>query len=366
MVVFMLADRSFYPFFSVIVPVYNNESYLEHCISSILFQSCDDFELILVNDGSTDRSSQICDEFASKDSRIRVIHRKNNGGVVVARNEGLANAFGKYVVHVDGDDWISKKLLERAKQTLYQNDEPDIYIFSYIKIQDNGKYIKKNLEVREGLYNKERLRREIYPNMICRVGKKIRSGIDSGSLWNKIIKRELLERHYCRDLSLFRGEDSVCAWECMYFAEKIFFSNLNLYFYNCANHDSSINKYHADLYENNKAVVNYLRTYLNEEKDIQIERQINVLEYRGIMGAIHQEIRFRHSIHDSARLLAQKSRDKKVIYYVEGLPKNIRPYIWLLNLKCFGVLLAITVLEYCVKGSVRFAKSILDKVMEYR
>ena len=77
------------PFFSVIVPVYNNEVDLEKCVFSILKQSCKDFELILVDDGSTDRSPQICDEFADRDSRVKVIHRRKNGGAAAARNEGL-------------------------------------------------------------------------------------------------------------------------------------------------------------------------------------------------------------------------------------------------------------------------------------
>lgn len=350
------------PFFSVIVPIYNNESYLEKCIASILFQSCTDFELILVDDGSEDRSPQICDEFAARDNRILVIHRGNNDGVVAARNDGLSHARGKYVVHVDGDDWIAKELLEKARQKLDQEDAPDIYVFSYVKVQDNGRYVRRNLEIQEGLYNKERLRKEIYPAMICRVGKRIQSGIDSGSLWDKIISRDLLIRHYCRDLTLFRGEDSVCAWECMYFAEKIFFSNMNLYFYNCDNGDSSTSKYHNDLYENNRAVAKYLRMHLTQEKDFQIERQINALEFRGIVRAIHQEIGFRHSIRDSARFLAQKCKDKKVFCSVEGLPNSSYLYVWMLNLKCFRVLLVMTVLKYAIERIARSVKSIFGEM----
>ena len=99
------------PFFSVIVPIYNVESYLRRCIDSILCQTFEDFELILVDDGSTDKCGKICDEYKKTDSRIQVIH-KDNGGLSSARNTGLKKAEGIYVYFCDSDDWIESNLLE--------------------------------------------------------------------------------------------------------------------------------------------------------------------------------------------------------------------------------------------------------------
>ena len=93
------------PVLSIIVPVYNVEKYLARCIDSILAQTFTDFELILVDDGSTDNSGEICDEYAGKDPRIIVIH-KENGGVSSARNHGLDIARGEYITFVDSDDQI--------------------------------------------------------------------------------------------------------------------------------------------------------------------------------------------------------------------------------------------------------------------
>ena len=93
-------------YFSVIVPVYNVEKYLSECIDSILCQTFTDFELILVDDGSKDKSGEICDQYAQKDSRIKVIH-KENGGLSDARNFGTAASNGKYIVYLDSDDYIS-------------------------------------------------------------------------------------------------------------------------------------------------------------------------------------------------------------------------------------------------------------------
>ena len=98
------------PVFSVIVPIYNGEKFIHKCVDSILLQTFSDFELILVDDGSTDRCPKICDEYSAKDSRVKVIHQANQG-VSVARNTGLAAATGEYVAFCDGDDYFKKSHL---------------------------------------------------------------------------------------------------------------------------------------------------------------------------------------------------------------------------------------------------------------
>jgi len=99
------------PQISVIVPVYKVEQYIHRCIDSILSQSFTDFELILVDDGSPDNCGKICDEYAQKDSRIRVFH-KSNGGVSSARNLGLDNAKGEWIAFIDSDDFVENEYLE--------------------------------------------------------------------------------------------------------------------------------------------------------------------------------------------------------------------------------------------------------------
>ena len=96
---------------SIIVPIYNIEGYIRECIDSILAQTYSDFELILVDDGSPDNCGRICDEYAEKDVRIKVIH-KENGGLTSARNAGLSVAKGDWIMHVDGDDWIEPDMIE--------------------------------------------------------------------------------------------------------------------------------------------------------------------------------------------------------------------------------------------------------------
>lgn len=136
--------------FSIIVPVYRVEEYLHECIESVLNQTYEDYELILVDDGSPDFCPQICDIYAYEDSRIRVIHQKNRG-VSSARNIGLSESTGKYIVFLDGDDVLCADVLLKIDAIIHENANPDIIIGNIVHwdgkddkiIVDNGKYMRQ-------------------------------------------------------------------------------------------------------------------------------------------------------------------------------------------------------------------------------
>lgn len=111
--------------FSIIVPVYNVENYIRECLNSILNQSFTDYELILIDDGSTDLSGIICDEYAATDSRIRVFH-KTNGGLSSARNVGISEAKGEYLIFIDSDDWIKEESLLGIYNSILKYNYPDV------------------------------------------------------------------------------------------------------------------------------------------------------------------------------------------------------------------------------------------------
>lgn len=121
------------PAITVIVPVYNQEHLLKRCVNSILNQDYTDFELILINDGSTDSSSQICDKYASKDSRIRVIHQPNSG-VSLARQKGLDCASGEWILFIDSDDYVEPCAFTKISSYLNKSDII-ISIFTYLTIK---------------------------------------------------------------------------------------------------------------------------------------------------------------------------------------------------------------------------------------
>ena len=139
------------PLFSIIVPVYNVEKYIDKCLDSILNQSFMDWEVMLIDDGSRDSSGKICDEYAKKDRRFHVFH-KENGGVSSARNLGLDNARGEWIWYIDPDDWIADDALATLAAVVHKN-EPDCVIFG-IKYYDE-KGICTGEEVRSALCAKK-------------------------------------------------------------------------------------------------------------------------------------------------------------------------------------------------------------------
>ena len=115
--------------YSIIVPVYNVENYLRQCLDSIVSQTFTDFEIILINDGSTDNSGHICDEYVAKDGRVKVFHKKN-GGQSSARNVGIKNALGEYIIFLDSDDFICST---EFFAELNRADQTDVIIYKYSK-----------------------------------------------------------------------------------------------------------------------------------------------------------------------------------------------------------------------------------------
>lgn len=219
------------PELSIIVAVYNVDSFLHECINSILSQTFNDFELILVDDGSTDNSSAICDEYAQKDSRIKVIHKKN-GGVVSARKAGIQAARGIYAGYVDGDDMISPHMYEDMMQLMKKHDcdmvmcdiehekKPMPFSTGYTSTRING-----------GFYNRADMERHILPHMLYS-GKFYNFGIYP-VIWNKLYKREKLLKHQMLvSDSIKIGEDAACVYPYLLEAQSMYFmEGKSLYYY---------------------------------------------------------------------------------------------------------------------------------------
>lgn len=133
--------------FSVIVPVYNVEEYLQQCLDSIVKQNGCALELILVDDGSTDSSGRICDDYADRYGCVRVIH-KENGGAADARNVGVNAAMGEYMLFVDSDDYLAADAIAEIEKVIFQHNRPDIVCLECVKIYNDG---KKSVPMRDGV-----------------------------------------------------------------------------------------------------------------------------------------------------------------------------------------------------------------------
>ncbi len=215
--------------FSIIVPVYNMEKWLNGCVDSILGQSFGDFELILVDDGSTDRSGEICDSYAARDGRVRVIHRPN-GGPSQARNEGLAVMKGDYVIFVDSDDRVETNLLEEVRATLLKKPV-DVVVWGYNAVSRAG--------TKRHLYD---------PNLSLKdVKVKCLRGEWPNALWIKCWKRELFDGVNFPD-EVLSGEDMWVTCSLIMKAKSASVIHKSLYNYRLDNPSSISNNLNSRKY----------------------------------------------------------------------------------------------------------------------
>lgn len=204
------------PLLSVIVPIYGIDRYLGICIESILDQTYKNLEIILVDDGSPDRCPEICDLYARKDKRIKVIH-KSNGGLVSARKAGLEAATGEYVGYVDGDDWIDPDFYAAMVETAldYGSDA----VVAGMSRDLFSVFSKITSKIPAGHYEGERLTK-LKQNMLS-FARFSRIGI-STYVWNKLFKREkLLPYQMCVDNGISIGEDAAVTYPYLMACEKV-------------------------------------------------------------------------------------------------------------------------------------------------
>lgn len=202
---------------SIIVPIYNAEKYLVKCIDSIIGQTYQNLEIILVDDGSTDGSLGICNEYASVDERIKVIH-KENAGIVVARKTGVANATGQYVTFVDADDYIDLDTYEVLMQGLSSGDV-DVVAFGLLE-EYPARTVKKGNHYPSMTYCREQIEQNLFPSMLS-FGKFFDFGI-LPNLVCKLIKRTFwLESAIEVDNSITVGEDADATFQLLVNAQSV-------------------------------------------------------------------------------------------------------------------------------------------------
>ena len=217
------------PKVSIILPVYNVEKYLPQCLDSIVNQTLKDFECICVNDGSTDNSLSILQEYANKDSRIKIISQDTTKGSAIARNMALKQCVGKYISFVDSDDFILEDCLEKLITIAEKENSDAVWCGHTLYFQSENRYEKrKNKEEIKELLNKY--------STVKNVDKKIQMALDlsekSRNIWAKIYKRDIVEKNKVSFLENSLVETdypfNVLMMLCL---PKISFIDEELYFY---------------------------------------------------------------------------------------------------------------------------------------
>lgn len=206
-------------YFSVIVPAYNMEPYLKTCVDSILAQTFRDFELILVDDGSSDETPVLCDAYAARDCRIRVIHQINQG-VVRARQAGLLASVGQYILFVDGDDWIAPQLLARGKE-LIEETRAELILFAALR--EYKSYSESiSIPISEGLYDKETLQAQLFSSLLLNAQMKHVSYSPN----DKLFLRDLAEIGFLNVSSEIKlGEDLLSVFPIFLKAHRAYISH---------------------------------------------------------------------------------------------------------------------------------------------
>lgn len=290
---------------TVIVPVYNAEKYLPFCIDSILNQTYQEIEIILVDDGSEDRSLIICSEYEKKDDRIIVI-QSNHQGVVNARRIGVENSKGDYCIFVDSDDWIAEHLIETA---VLLTDNGDIDIVNYnMKSVDGKKITEWNYTIPEGKYEKQ---------LLNNVLKKMMFDFEAGcpgivqSLCTKLIRRNILWSGIeSVDKRITMGEDAAVVYKTLLIARKIVITNEYLYFYR-TNPDSMCLSKNLDIFSE----IYYFQKYMNSvfshysdsyELEKQLQAYLLLLIKKGMMDVFSLKLRDLYHIPFSISDIGQK------------------------------------------------------------
>ena len=208
------------PTVSIIVPVYNAEKVIRRCIESVLKQDYTCFELILVNDGSTDNSGKICDEYGAKDSRIRVIH-KNNTGVSDTRNLAMASAKGEFLQFLDSDDWITPDAT-RLLVTTAQENQCDMVIADFYRVV--GSRVSHKGDIQENvLLTREEFATHMMENP---------ANFYYGVLWNKLYRKNIIEEyHLSMDSEISWCEDFMFNMEYIRHIKTVYALQVPIYYY---------------------------------------------------------------------------------------------------------------------------------------
>lgn len=271
---------------SVIIPAYNVAGYIEHCLESILSQTFCDFEVIVIDDGSTDNTPQIIDEFAAKDSRIHPIHKVNEG-VSIARNTGIKEARGEYILFFDGDDFVVPYCMEELYQLMKEKDA-DTILYGYHRYE-NGKVKETTLPIfPEGMYQGADILSKLAIRFIGvseeGVNQWLRGGenglyVENPALWRAMVSASIIrENQLIFDKNLKVGEDTVFITNYLSYAKKCYV-HPKCYYYLVTRETSTIYVYEQNPVAKLEGKQRLLDAREQLTKDVLNRRKFDISKY---------------------------------------------------------------------------------------
>ena len=248
---------------SIVVPIYNVERYLNECVESLLNQTYQNIEIILVDDGSSDNCGKMCDDYANKDERIKVIH-KENGGLSDARNYGIDVATGKYIVFVDSDDYVDAKYIEELYNAIQINNTK-VSQCNLLKVNDNGEVLKEVGYLDNQIKNAKDMIKDLYDG----------HAMDNIVVWNKMYAIELFDnlRYPVGKIH----EDEYTTYKILYDTNEI--AVINECLYNYRQNENSITGQMFNIKRLDKLEAWEERIIFFEEKEEKELYEIALLQY---------------------------------------------------------------------------------------
>lgn len=281
---------------SVVIPVYNIENYIGKCLDSILAQTYQDYEVIIVDDGSCDGTGAVCDEYAAKDDRIRVIHKENEG-VSVARNTGIDVASGEYFLFFDGDDFMEPYTMEELYRTA-KEQEADTVIYGYHRYE-NGK-VKETCYPRfdKTVYEKDDIVTQVLPAFIGLSCDKVNDWlnhkdgalyVENPALWRTMVSVRVVQENHIRFIpNLKVGEDTLFIATYLSYAKRVYIQQ-KCYYYLVTRETSTIFVYEKKPLQKLEGKLHQLKARVELTEDVRKRRGLDIDKtWRGtiVMSAI--------------------------------------------------------------------------------
>lgn len=337
------------PKLSVIIPVYNVESYLNRCVDSIRNQSLPDLEIILIDDGSTDSSGRICAELARKDSRIIVIY-KHNEGQGIAKNYGLEIATGKYVAFVDSDDYMEKDAYEFIINQI-EKENAQLACYGYTQDDSKGKSVYQSA-IKERIYQKDEVKKQFLLHFFGDDPKD--NDLRGVSACMSVYRRDIICKNKIRFLSERKvfSEDTIFNLDYCKHINKAITCQRQLYHY-CLKEDSFTKGYQEDRWKLTVYFTKILKGYAGEYGiEEEVSNRIRMILWVSLMDSVKQEVRLIGSlsykqVKSKIRCFCNQAEVRTLIgeMNTEGLNKKQILFYWCMKHKCYGCLMLLSYLR---------------------
>ena len=298
------------PLISIIVPVYNAELYITKCINSLITQTYKNIEILLINDGSTDKTLMLITKISKNNERIKILAQENSGPSK-ARNFGLTTASGKYIAFIDADDYVDEKYIEILVENIKKN-KSDLVVTDYV--EDKGE-VRRNIELFSFLNkdNEAKVDIKIVEEITVKLG---------GLVWGKLFKKNIIDNLNLKfDENLKMSEDLLFVLEYVTRIERISKAKGNYYFYNIQNQSSITHNYDTELFNQQLQVTKKVKIIIEKYKNINfdIDEIINFRFKSAVMYAIYKE-----SI--SSRSYKEKLKNIESFINNEEIKNNARKF----------------------------------------